>query len=120
MDLKLDRDTGDLIFVNGSCPVTEDFTESTAQRVYVLLRTFENEWYLNTTTGIPYIPRILGTKVSKEVVDRIIQERILAEKGVADILSYTSYIDNQRQYNADFRIRDIAGGFSDQTFTGVI
>lgn len=116
MDLKIDRDTGDLIFQNGACPITTDFTDSTAQRVFVMLRTFEDEWYLNASTGVPYIPRILGRKVQKEVVDRIIQEKILAEQGVADIISYTSFINNDRQYTASFKIRDTSGGIVDETY----
>lgn len=115
MDLKIDRDTGDLIFVNGECPITVDFTDSVAQKVYIMLRTFEQEWYLNETTGVPYIPRILGRKVDKATVDRILQENILAEDGVADILSFESSINNSRQYEARFNVRVTEGASFSET-----
>ena len=118
MDLKVDRETGDMIFVNGSCPITTDFTDSTAQRVYIMLRTFLGEWYLNETTGVPYLSRILGHKVEKSTVDRILQEKILQEEGVADILEFTSTLD-KRVYEARFRIRTTAGeDFTDSLFMG--
>lgn len=109
MDLKIDRETGDLVFINGACPVTEDFTDSTAQRVYIMLRTFEGEWYLNISTGIPYYPTILGTKVSKTVIDRIIQQKVLEVQGVADIVSFESSINSDRVYECQMKIRDIGG-----------
>lgn len=106
MDLKIDRENfGDMVFVNGECPVTEDFADSVAQKVYIMLRTFEDEWYLNQTTGVPYLTRILGKKVDKATVDRILQENILAEPGVADILSFESTIDSIRKYEASFTVR---------------
>lgn len=118
MDLKMDmQGTKDLIFVNGSCPVTESFVESTAQRVFVMLRTFQQEWYLNTTTGIPYIPNILGSKSRKGTIDRIMQEKILQEEGVAEILSFTSFIDGRRSYSASFVVRTTTGDTFDDEIT---
>ena len=122
MDLKLDmKDSRDLVFVNGECPVTESYADSTAQRVFVMLRTFQDEWYLNSETGVPWIPQILGTKASKGTVDRIIQEKILQEVGVAEIVSFNSYIDNKRGYNASFTAKVTSGEtFSDNlTVSGI-
>lgn len=119
MDLLLERDNnktnfGDLIFTNGSCPTTTEFTDAVAQKVFILLRTFQSEWYLNTTTGIPYIQEILGKKVKKGVVDRIIQEKILQEDGVASIEAYTSSLGGDRVYSATMRIKTTQGTtFSD-------
>lgn len=116
MDLKIDRESGDLVFVNGSCPVTENFSDSTAQRVYVMLRTFAGEWYLDISTGVPYYPNILGTKVSKSVVDRIIQEKVLAVRGVADIVSFESSRSSDRIYECRMTIRDVTGELFSETF----
>lgn len=115
MDLKIDmKDSKDMIFVNGECPVTESFADSTAQRVFIMLRTFQDEWYLNSVTGVPYIPLILGTKTDKSIVDHIIQGKILKEEGVAEITSYSSFIDNKRGYNASFIVKTTSGEtFSD-------
>lgn len=117
MDLYIDKEgTKDLVFVNGSCPVTEDFVESVAQRLFVMLRTFEDEWFLNITTGVPYY-NILGTKLDKSKIDSIIQRKILNEEGVSEIISYFSSLEGDRVYEANFRVRAVSGGEIEQSFT---
>lgn len=114
MDLLVERDEnkpnfGDMVFVNGACPITADFTDSVSQKVFIMLRTFQNEWFLNETTGVPYIQEILGKKIGKNTVDRIIQQKILAEEGVASIESYTSFLGGDRVYKASVRIKTTEG-----------
>lgn len=117
MDLKMDRDeTKDMEFVNGACPVTDDYVDSTAQRIFVMLRTFESEWFLNVNTGVPY-HKILGTKMQREQIDRVMQAKILAERGVAEILQYTSIMQGNRVYEASFRVRATTGGIIEQAVT---
>lgn len=114
MDLLVNRqrDTdgyGDMVFVNGSTPVTEEFVDAVAQRVFIMLRTFESEWYLNDSTGVPYLTRILGYKIEKSTVDRILQQKILEQSGVADILEFNSALSGKRVYEASMRIRTTGG-----------
>lgn len=114
MDLLVNRvrDTdgyGDMLFVNGTTPITDEFVDATAQRVFIMLRTFESEWYLNDVTGVPYLTRILGFKVEKSTVDRILQQKILQEPGVADILEFTSSLSGNRVYEASMKIRTTGG-----------
>lgn len=114
MDLLVNRqrDTdgyGDMVFVNGSTPITEEFVDAVAQRVFIMLRTFESEWYLNDSTGVPYLTRILGYKIEKSTVDRILQQKILEQSGVADILEFNSTLNGNRVYEASMRIRTIGG-----------
>ena len=118
MDLLVNRvrDTdgyGDMLFVNGTTPITNEFVDAVAQRVFIMLRTFESEWYLNEVTGVPYLTRILGFKVEKSTVDRILQQKILQEPGVADILEFTSSLSGNRVYEASMKIRTTGG----DTFT---
>lgn len=114
MDLLVnrERDTdgyGDMVFINGSTPITDEFVDAVAQRVFILLRTFESEWYLNDTTGVPYLTRILGQKVEKSTVDRILQQKILEQSGVADILEFNSTLSGKRVYEVSMRIRTTGG-----------
>lgn len=114
MDLLVnrERDTngyGDMVFVNGATPITDEFVDAVAQRVFIMLRTFESEWYLNDTTGVPYLTRILGYKVEKSTVDRILQQKILEQSGVADILEFNSTLSGSRVYEASMRIRTTGG-----------
>ena len=114
MDLLVnrERDTdgyGDMVFINGSTPITEEVVDAVAQRVFIMLRTFESEWYLNDSTGVPYLTRILGYKVEKSTVDRILQQKILEQSGVADILEFNSTLSGKRVYEASMRIRTTGG-----------
>lgn len=114
MDLLVNRvrDTdgyGDMLFVNGTTPITNEFVDAVAQQVFIMLRTFESEWYLNDVTGVPYLTRILGFKVEKSTVDRILQQKILQEPGVADILEFTSSLSGNRVYEASMKIRTTGG-----------
>lgn len=126
MDLLVNRvkDTsgyGDMIFVNGSTPTTSEFVDAVAQRVFVMLRTFETEWYLNESAGVPYLSRILGFKVKKEVVDRILQQKILEVPGVADILEFSSTQSIDRTYEVRMKIRTTSGDtFSEVQTIGVV
>lgn len=105
MDIKLDLGTGDAVFVNGGTPVTQDAGESVAQKLFILLRTFAGEWFLNVDHGIPYFQSILGQKVSKQAIDLIFQQKILEEDGVQELLEFTSSLSNSRTYSMSFRVR---------------
>lgn len=110
MDLLMDTDVtsagyGDLFFVNGACPVTNENRLTVAQRLRIRLLTFLSEWFLDTQYGIPYYEQILGRKTSKSVVDRIFQTEILKEQGVLEILEFSSTLGSSRQYSMSFRVR---------------
>lgn len=118
MDFKLDRDLAslsynDIIWNNG--PLTAEFTtqpltETVSQRLFIRLRTFLGEWFMDTTYGVPYWQRILGFKNKKETIDLIFQEQILAERGVKEIVSFSSTFNNaQRHYSATFQVRVTSG-----------
>lgn len=110
MDLLLNRDTHDLVFINGACPTTGDRVDVVIQRLYIRLRTFFGEWYLNVGYGVPYLERILGHKVKKSTVDMILQEQILGENGVESILAFSSSMDNPtRHYSCSFRVKTDSG-----------
>lgn len=115
MDFKLDYISGDIIWKNGPLTkedVTQPFTENVQQRLFIRLRTFMGEWFMDTEYGVPYYQRILGRKTPKPSVDRIFQEEILAERGVAEIISFTSTLV-QREYSVKTEIRCVNG----ETFT---
>ena len=80
-------------------------TNNLAQRLSIKLNTFQEEWFLDDTAGIPYFQSILGHKVDKSVIDSIFKKAILEEEGVSDIISYHSSIDNaKRKYTYTARI----------------
>lgn len=118
MDLLMDYDKGDLIFING--PLTKDsttqpFVQTVQQRLYILLHTFMEEWFMDTTYGIPYWQSILGKKTTKAAVDLIFQQKILAENGVKEITEFNSTFVN-RVYSLRFKAR-VTTGEETQTIT---
>lgn len=117
MDLLLHRNpnslTGyDMAFENGACPTTSDLVDVVTQRLYIRLKTFLGEWFLNVEYGVPY-ERILGQKVRKSVVDMILQEQIMMEQGVKQIEFFESSLENRtRIYACRFRVRVDTGEVS--------
>ena len=77
-----------------------------AQRLKIKLLTFQKEWYLDNTIGIPYFQTILTRGVSKATIDIIYQEAILADPDVVEIVEFNSIIDTAaRSYQMSFRVR---------------
>lgn len=106
-----DPSFGDLTFVNGPLPrsyTTQELVEVVTQRLFIRLRTFRDEWFLDTAYGVPYHQRILGKKVPKANVDLIFQEQILAENGVKEITFFQSTLV-KRQYSLTFKVKCIDG-----------
>ncbi len=121
MDLLLDieptnAEFGDIKWVNGPLTkeyTTQELTETVAQRLFILLRTFTGEWFLSESYGIPYWD-ILGKKVSKSSVDLILQKKILEENGVKEIVSFNSEFSNvNRSYSVTFSVRVTTGEVTD-------
>lgn len=105
MDLLLNKDTGDLVFTNGSCPVTQLQADVVAQRLRIKLYTFYGEWFLNDTVGVPYIQQIFTKVKKKSTVDLIFQGIISADPGVIEILTFQSEVSPQRGYTMTFSVR---------------
>lgn len=110
MDLLLNYESGDLVFHNG--PLVREYTtqpliDTVKQRLFILLRTFEGEWFLQTSYGIPYW-NWLGRKVSKASIDRVIQQKILAENGVKELTYFKSTFVN-RIYSLSFKVKVVTG-----------
>lgn len=105
MDLLLDPKTGDLVFTNGACPVTQLQADVVAQRLRIALYTFYGEWFLDNTIGVPYVQQIFTKVRRKSTVDLIFQGLIAADPGVIEILTFKSEISAQRGYSMTFQVR---------------
>lgn len=106
MDLLLNKDTHDLVFINGHCPVTQLLVDIVAQRLKITLYTFLGEWFLDTTIGVPYFQQIFGKIRSKVTIDLIFQRIISADADVIEILSFESTLSSSdRGYSMTFQVR---------------
>ena len=93
MDLLLDS-SGDLVFQNGTTPVTTTDFDVVAQRLKIRLQTFQGEYNFNTEYGVPYFQSILGKRVRKIEIDNIFQQQILLEDGINEIVDFRSTYEN--------------------------
>lgn len=106
MDLLLNPDTNDLVFVNGQAPVTQLLTVIVAQRLKITLYTFLGEWFLDTTVGVPYFQQIFGKVRTKATIDLIFQRIISGDPDVIEILSFESSLTSgTRGYSMTFQVR---------------
>lgn len=118
MDILLDSETHDVVFVNGGAPVTSTEQDNVAQRLKITLQTFLGEWFLDTNVGVPYFESIFGKVVNKGSVDLILQNKILADAGVIEMVSFSSSVDTAtRVYSMTFSVRTSEGVTDTQEFT---
>lgn len=114
MDLLVDRERGDLVFTNGLTLTTSDEANVVAQRIYIHLRTFKGEWFMDTPYGVPWF-EIFGKKnITKSYIDRILQEEVYRVEGVREIGVWESSINLQkRNYEVSFTVRTTNGMTTD-------
>lgn len=105
MDIKLTNDH-DIDIVSNDFTLTQTESESLKQRLIIKLLTFQEEWFLDQTEGIPYYQSILGKNRSKESIDTIFKTAILDTPDVVSLLSFQSSIDNlTRIYTMSFKVQ---------------
>ncbi|WAB58092.1 hypothetical protein [Pseudomonas phage vB_PaeM_RP13] len=106
MDLLLDENSHDIVFVNGQTPVTQGQVQIVAQRLKIKLWTLLGEWFLNLDVGVPYRQRILTKVAHKATVDIIFQRLLAEDEGVKEILEYRSeYNAPARRFTLEFKVR---------------
>lgn len=83
-DFALDQSTGDLLLVNGSATLV-DGADAVGQRMYVKLRTFQGEYFLNQRAGFPYHDRILIRGANEADLYQIYQSGLVSIPGVESV-----------------------------------
>lgn len=89
----LDPD-GDMLFGHGNADFLHDSPEAVAQAALTRLRLLRGEWFLDVTSGTPYVPLVLGQH-TRESYDLAIRERVLDTAGVRSITAYESGLDGE-------------------------
>lgn len=105
-DLKLSS-TGDIDWDN--ITLTEDNSESIAQKLRITLRRYLGEWFLNINKGIPYFQSILIKGVTKEFVDTLFIDEIVNTQGILRVVEYISVITPEGVYTAAFTAETTEG-----------
>ena len=99
--LALDQDTNDLFLRgNGEVAVATD-AHAVGQHVRQRLKTFEGEWFLDTTAGVPWLDQIMGKGYDPALAEAVVKAEILDTDGVREISSFSV------RFNRDVRNLDI-------------
>lgn len=104
MDILLDEETHDCVFINGQTPVTQGVRDSLKQRLKIKLMTFLGEWFLDTTYGIPYFQQLMGKNRRLSTVDAAFRKAILEDPDVREITDFNSSLVDRR-YSLIFSVR---------------
>lgn len=104
--LKIDAENpiiGDLLIDHGTARLTASLKEETVQDLYISLRMFKGEWFLDREQGIPYWQSILGTKTPVAIVSQIFRRAIRSRPGVKSVDSFNAERQANRTIRLDFR-----------------
>lgn len=100
-DLELGLESHDLVIKDGDLSFLNLEERVAQQALKINLLTFEGEWFLDITHGVPYFQSILRKGVSKDVIDSVFKQTILSSYNIVEILDFKSSI-RERGYYIDF------------------
>ena len=108
-DLELSSTSPDLGMVSGP--------DHTAMKCATRLRTYQGEWWLNPTYGIPYFQSILGQKTPDLTAIRgIFVAALKAVPGVHALTKLETSFDNAtRKYSVTFAVLDESDTLTEDT-----
>lgn len=90
---KLDAD-GDYQLGHGNLDFYQDQPEAVAQSAMTRLQLWQGQWFIDTTSGTPWLQQILGKRMA---VESVLRSRILGTQGVIELQEMSL------QYNPDTR-----------------
>jgi len=108
MNFVLDE-SNDLVIKNNNFVMVSGDDEI-RQRLLTNLRTFQGEWFLDTTIGVPYFQEIFIKNPNPETVASFIKNEILNTEGVDDIASFSiDYDAASRKFGFIFSVKTNSG-----------
>lgn len=104
MDIYLDQKTEDLVLKGGDLVFVKTRQDEVTQRLYLRLKTFKREWFLDLNYGIDYLNDVFGVGVMKSKVDAILQTEIIKDIFVESITSFSSKVEGYK-YSCEFTVK---------------
>lgn len=95
-DLHLD-DNGNLVLAYDA--------EAVGQHVRQRLMTYEGEWFLDNTAGVPWLRDLLGGQYDPVMAESVIKPVILETDGVTEITSFSVRFNNELRGLSSFDIQ---------------
>lgn len=87
-DLHLDE-TGNLALVRDA--------EAVGQHVNQRLKTFEGEWFLDTSAGVPWLSEIMGRQFDSVLAETVMKAEIAETHGVVEITEFSVRFDRTKR-----------------------
>lgn len=110
-DLALNPLTGDLLITGLELSVIKG-ADRVRQNLDIKLKLWQNEWFLDTEFGTPYIDQILGKQITLAGSVAALKRSILEVNDISGIDSF--------KYNYDRQARSMSIDFSCSTAYGLI
>lgn len=113
-DIRLDLDPtspsfGDILLQGGDV-VMVDGKDAILQHILQRLKTFQEEWFLDITAGVPYLQQILVKNPDLNKVDALLVDEITGTPGVEDLLEFSSDVNGSlRQLTVSFKAKTTDG-----------
>jgi hypothetical protein len=100
--------TGDYTGFSGATVFLVNSAAAVAQAIMTKLNLWQDQWFLDSTVGVPYMTQVVG-KGTANVRDVAIQSAILNTPGVSQIISYASQfgIPGPRGWSVQARVLTI-------------
>lgn len=93
--LAIDQASNDLYLAADGSLATVSDALAVGQHVRQRLQTFEGEWFLDSTAGVPWLDRILGRAYDPALAEAVVKAEILDTDGVTEITSFSVSFDRE-------------------------
>lgn len=91
---RLDPETNDMSFGHGLANYADN-AEACAQNVRTRLQLLYQEWFLDTSAGLPYLQSIMVRPSNVLLAESLVKKTILGTEGVASITSFNMTFDHE-------------------------
>lgn len=109
IDLAVDKISHDL-YIDADDLQLLDNMDQVEQSLKIRLLFFRNEWFLDTTSGLPYYTDILVKNPNIPNIDSIIKATIVDTPEVEELLEFRSEFNRStRTYTVVFKVRTTYG-----------
>lgn len=106
-DIKLDVN-GDLLLTRGELGMTATTQDAAKQRTTIRLLSYEGEWYLDESFGVPYFDKVLIKNSNQGSVDAVFRAAILDDPEITAIEVFKSKVEDDT-YILEFTARTTSG-----------
>jgi len=86
--IALDPATNDIHFLGGNLAMVTG-AHAVGQHVRQRLKTFQGEWFLDTTAGVPWLEQIMGSEYDPALAGAVVKAEILDTDAVTEITAFS-------------------------------